>query len=573
MQVAESPPGSIGAPVPFFVRRPDATDASEALGRFVVDGLVALFQREVRSFPKGKDSWDEKKFTIIVPGPKSSSDTPPVERVEPEPPATTKKASAASKGKGGKKGETEQPSPGDDGAEAQWRAIRSEVQLNRCLVMRAGESISLATLPLFSESAGITEGRPQTEPSVQGDQGNLGGVPEGENTKAEDAPAGTCHDGVDAAEESKDINKSQENGEPATRIDRSSPFVVCLDFRLDLAEALLNVEGGDRELAEEKSGNVAGGEGNPSSDDKVVRIVSCGNNVEISAVIRLWAPIDDAPATHAEGEHSTENSGGDATAAALPSGEPSSLGPPSTDASAKSGAVEGPASATRPSGQSSEDDAMTTPTPVWYLHSLSVRSGSYVGMVPCVGPAEPVFQRQEPVADANVDADAAAGSSGSQDTRRSSRSREGVVCELAEWHALALVANNEGDDTPVVLCVDGEVLPLRQDAGVVATDSTTTFGHSELLAGGAIVMGGTGREWTALAVKNLAVYNETPGIEQLRATTRVFRGLREEQQKAKAADEKADERWLEEVRKAEEEEREPGETLPSQHKLRYRRVE
>lgn len=513
---------------------------------------MALFLREVRSFKKGNANCDEK--LIVVPGPESSPDTPPVEGVEPEPPATANKASA-SKGKGSKKGETEQPPPGDDGTEAQWRAIRSEVQSNRCLVMRAGGNISLATLPLFSGS-GITEeeGRPQTEQSVLGDQGNPREVPEEENTKANDAP-GVCHDGVDAVGKSKEINKTLDDAEPEMRIDRSSPFVVCLDFRLDLAEALLNIEGGERELTEE-SDDVVVGEGSPSPDDKVVRILSCGNNVEISAVIRLWAPTD-APAIHAEAEHSTAISGGNAAAAAaLTSDEASSLEPPSTDASAKS---EGPASATRLSEQSSDDDAKAPPTSAWYLHSLSVRSGSYVGTVPCVGPEEPVFQQQELVADA--DADAAAESSGSQYTRESLRVGESVLCELAEWHAIALVANTEGDDTPVVLCVDGEVLLLRQDVGVVATDGTT-FGYSELLAGGAVVMGGTGREWTSLAVKNLAVYSKAPGIEQLRATTRVFRRLREEQQAAKAADEKAEERWLEEVRKAEEEEREPGETMP-----------
>lgn len=560
MQVAGSPPGSIGAPVPFFVRRPDATDVSETLGRFTVDGLVALFQREERSFPKGKATRDEK--LIIVPGPVSASDTP-VGHVESEPPAKTSKA-LASKGKGGSKGEIKEPPPEDGGVEARWRAISSEVQSNRCLVMRAGENFSLATIPLFSEpDTTEAEGRRERGPSVLGDQGHTGGdlddgqLPEQGNTKEKDAPV-ISGDGVDAVEDNKETNKTLDVGEPAMRIDLSSLFVVCLDFRLDLAEALLDIDDGETELAGERC-NIAGGEGSHSSDDKIVRVVSCGNNVEISAVIRLWAPAD-APAIHTEtGEHSTENSGGGA-AISLTSGEDSSLHPPSTDASAKSGGIEGPASTSRLSEQSGDGDAKVPSTPTWYLHSLSVRSGSYRGTVPCLGPIEPVLQRQELVAADTADAASAAGSSGSQDTRGPLRPGESVIYGLAEWHALALVANTNCLDTPVVLCVDGDVVPLQQYAGGVATEGMTC-GDSELLASGAVVIGGTGREWTALAVKNLAVYNEAPSIEQLRATTRVFRALREEQQAVKVADEQEDERWLEEARKAEEEEREPGETM------------
>lgn len=565
VQVAESSPGSIGAPVPFFVRRPDATDVSETLGRFAVDGLVTLFQREVRAFPKRNTRRDEK--LIVVPGPESASDNP-VEHVEPEPPAKTSKA-AASKGKGGNKNEIEQPPLGDGGVEARWRAIRSEVQSNRCLVIGAGENFSLATLPLFSE-LGVreAEGRCESGPSACGGQGSPEGsldggqVSEQSNAKEDDAP-GVYHDGTNAVEKNKIVNEALASGEPAMRIDRASCFVVCLDFRLDLAEALLNIKDGKGELARE-SGHVAGGEGRQSSDDKVIRIMSCGDNVEISAVIRLWTPID-APVIHAEAEHSTETGGSDATAA-LTSGEASSLEPPTTDASARSGAFEGADSTTRLSERSGDSDAKAPPTPTWYLHSILVRSGSYLGTVSCVGPVEPAVQRQELIAaetaaDTAADTAAvfAAGSSDSHGTRGPSLSSESVVCELAEWHALALIANHAGDDTPVVLFVDGDILPLRPDTGSDAKEGTTC-GDSELLASGAVVMGGTGREWTALAVKNLAVYNQTPGIEQLQATTRVFRALREDQQAAKAADEQEDQLWLEEARKAKEEEREPGET-------------
>lgn len=537
VQVAESSPGAVGAPVPFFVRRPNATDVSERIGRFPIDGLVALFQLDGRSYPKGTTSGWEK--LVIVPEANSAAHTS-VGQAEPDPPAKGSKA-PANKSKGGKKGESEQPRPGDGGMDARWQVIRSEVQSNRCLVIGAGQNFSLATPPLFFEPARTeAEGAGERKSSVLGAEANAGNYAGSEATEQRKTEAG-CAPGV-----VQDNNRVMIIDESAIMIARSYPFAVCLDFRIDLVDALLNIEDG-QEVTTGESGDVTGGEGSfPAKDTIVVRIVSCGNDVEVSALVRLWAPAD-VPAVRNEAEHASKRRESEAIGT-LASGEASSVGSLSTDVHPKGGTPPSTALLSPPSG---DGDAMAPLTPTWYLHALTVRSGRYTGTVPCMDPVESASQQRQDLA--------RAAESPGPARAKPPPSGTYAVCGVAEWHALALVSTKDGSDAPVSLCIDGDVVVLRQDTDDVARAGTEP-GESELLANGAVVLGGTGGKWTGLAVKNLALYNQVTGIEQLRATTRVFRSWREEQQGDKAADAQEDERWLEEARKAEEEKREPGET-------------
>lgn len=537
LQVAESPPGVVGAPTPFFIRRPNATDISERLGRFQIEGLVALFQLGKRSYPKGKGSGVEK--LVIVPDAKSAAQAS-VGQADPDPPAKGNKTTA-NKSKVGNKDSSEQPGPGDSGIDARWQAVRSEVQSNRCLVIGGGEIFSLATPPLFFDPAKTGAGEAsERKPSVMGAGANAGecaGSALAEKRQTEVGCAlGTSE--VDA----RDFDES-------VMIGRSSPFSVCLDFRIDLVEALLNTEDGQKPMAAGDGGDIAvTGEESSVNDTIVVRIVSCGNDVEVSAVLRLWARAD-APAGRDEAELAIERRESEVIGTRA-SGGGSSAGSLSADARSRGEAPASNALLRHPSG---DGDAMPPPTPIWYLHAWTVRSGCYTGTVRCMDPAESASQQRQDLAGATelpVH---------SSTTTLPTPSGTVAVCDLAEWHALALVCAKDDGDDPVSLCIDGDVVALRQDVDGVAKAGTDP-GDGKWLSRGGVVVGGTGGEWTALAVKNLAVYNEGLGEKQLRATTRVFRAWREEHQKAKEADAQEDERWLEEARKAEEEEREPGET-------------
>lgn len=531
VQVAESPPGAVGASVPFFVCRPNATDVSERIGRFPIDGLVALFQLNERSYPKEEASGNQK--LVIVSEAKSAA-LSSVGQSDPDPPAKGSKA-PATKSKGGNKGESEQPRPGDGGIDARWQEIRSEVQSNRCLVVGAGENLSLATPPLFFEPAKTeAEGAGERKSSVWTDaEVNAEHCTDGEITQQERKAEMGCALGV------AQTDSSLKDG-PAMVIGRSSPFAVCLDFRIDLVEALLDTENGQKAM----TGNIGGATGSEGSlsvnDTVVVRILSCGNGVDVSAAIRLWAP-----AVRNEAEDAIERRKSQAVGTIASDGA-SNAGSLSTDAPSKG---EPPASAGLLSPPSGDGDAKIAPsTPTWYLHALTVRSGSYTGIARCIGPAESALQQRQ---DSPAPARTQPPPSGAR-----------TVCDLAEWHALALISTADGGDAPVSCCLDGDIVALQQDTDDIAKVGTDPGPEvSELLARGAMVIGGTGGKCSALAVKNLAVYNEgLADKEQLRATTRVFRLWREEQEEAKAADAQEDERWLEEARKAEEEEREPGET-------------
>lgn len=517
MQVAESSAGAAGAPVPFFVRRPNATDVSERLGRFPIDGLVALFQLDEQVYPKGKASGGKK--LVIVPDAKSAAHNS-AEQGDPDPPAKNSKA-AANKSKGGKKGEIEQPRPGDGGIDERWGAIRSEVQSNRCLLIAAGESFSLATPALLCDPVKTgAEGDGGRKSSVQQGAeliaGNFAGSEESEEKQAEmGCPLGIVDESL-------------------VTVGQSSPFAVSLDFRIDLAEALLNTEG-DQKATTGENGDVAASERDLSANDTiVVRILSCGNDVEVSAVLRLWAP-PDAPALRDEAEeHAIERRESKADGSLASSSRASRAGSLSTGARSKGQPCASTALLSPPPPSGDGDATARRPTPTWYLHALAVRSGSFTGTVRCMDPVESAVQPPP--------------------------SGTFTVCDLAEWHALAFVSIEDGGgDAPGSLCIDGDVVALQRDADGFAKAGTGP-GEAELLASGAVVVGGTGGERTALAVKNLAVYGEGLGKEQLLHSTRVFRTWREEQQEAKAADAEEDERWVKEARKAEEEGREPGKT-------------
>ncbi|CAM9390338.1 unnamed protein product [Ectocarpus fasciculatus] len=546
-EVMESPqPGSISDPVPFFVRRPDATDVSESLGRFPVDGLVALFQRNERCYPKGTTG--NGRTLLIVPGAKPVSDAP-AEEAEVSPPAKGSKAPAA-KSKGGIKGESEPKPSGDDDVEGRWQAIRSEIQSNRCLVIRAGENFSLKTPPLFDSGLGVTkaEGGGEGRQSVLGSDENEsvlegGGVlPEEENTRQEDKP-GVVRRSSKSVEMLQQKNNADDAGEQRTMmVQQHSPFALCLDFRLDLMEA----PEGEAETTEESTDEGEDGlEKHLEQDEKRMRIVLCGNGVEVAAVIRLWTPPAEPSASAGDvGIEADRPTGTSGTAGALPNaGDPRSR--------AKSGTLDSASPTTmispRSGGNSVDDSSSPPATPTWYLHAISIRCGSFVRTVPCTNPEVSALRRKGPTAAASEPPPLRGAAP--------PRSGTGFECDLAEWHALALVASPE---RVLSLCIDGEELELLQDAqGTAIADIGRD--ESELSASDAVVIGGgEGGEWASLAVKNLAVYNEALGSDKLRAITEVFRAWRERKEAAREADVQEDERWEEETRRAEEEEREPG---------------
>ncbi|CAM9274113.1 unnamed protein product [Ectocarpus sp. 12 AP-2014] len=542
-EVTESPqPGLISDPVPFFVRRPDATDVSESLGRFPVEGLIALFQLDERCYPKGTTG--DGKTLLIVPGAKPAPDTP-AEEAEVSPLAKGSKAPAA-KSKGGVKGESEPRPSGDEGIEGVWQVIRSEVQSNRCLVIRAGENFSLRTPPLFDTALGKTKAQKDGERrnSVLDSEEN-GGVlegggvpPEEENTREEDVP-GVVHGSSKSVELLQQIENADDAGEQRTMmVQHHSPFAVCLDFRLDLMEA-----------PKGESTDGEGGQEKRVEEEKTMRIVLCGNDVEVSAVVRLWIPpaeppVDAADDVGMETDRPTEMSGSGASGALAKAGD--------SRLSAKGGALDNASPTTlispRSGGNTIDDSSSPPTTPTWYLHAISIRCGSFVGTVPCANPDERALRRKGHTASASESWPSAGAAP--------PRSRRGFECDLAEWHALAFVASPE---RVLSLCIDGEELELLQDAEGTAATAGIGCDESELSASDAVVLGGgAGGEWASLAVKNLAVYNKSPGIDQLRAITQVFRVWRERKEAARAADVQEDERWEEEARRAEEEEREPG---------------
>lgn len=495
--MTESSPGAVGAPTPFFVRRPNATDASEGLSRYPTDGLLALFQREKLYYPKG---WDDEMLVI-----NEEESSLLREQAAPEMPTVGKgKPTSKVKGKG-----AEQPF-GDDSVEdavgARWQTIKREVGSNRCLVVDAGRKMTLKAPRIFEFANDVERRRSLCGEAV-----------------------GTLHNGVSENETGRaSLAQSQSDGPPCrppptrtkreyTMIGSSSSFTVCLDFRLDLDLDALNsndgmVEGGGL------------GESSPTSDgipgEKSVKIVTCGERVEVYAMMRRWAP-----ATQTETWGSVEKS---------PSASESEEGITMKDSANNFTADQHSA---RLSHTEATCEASST---IWYVHAFSVRAGSIFATASCVQPTASQGGHEREVES----------ETSSDNTPQEGRS---FVCDLASWHALGLIANN-GSDLPA-LCIDGNVLSLQpQDTSAVASSGDGSF-----LVSDGVVIGGEGGQYATLAVKNLAVYNRALKNEQLDVMTEVFRMWRQEQEAAVAADEREDERWSEEARHATEEDREPGE--------------
>lgn len=494
-QVTDSSPGAVGVPTPFFARRPDATDASEGLPRYPTDGLLALFQREKLYYPKG---WDDEILLVDEEEPSLLR-----EQAAPETP-TVGKGKPASKVKG--KG-AEQPF-GDDSVEfaveRRWQTIKREVGSNRCLVVDAGRKMTLKAPRLF-ELANDVERRRSLSGEVVGTLDN--GMPENETGRAS-------------------LAQLQSDGPPCrppptrtkreyTMIGSSSSFTVCLDFRLDL----------DLDALNSNDGMIAGGEeSSPTSGgmpaEKAVKIVTCGERVEVYAMMRRWAS-----ATQTDTLDSAEKSS---------SARESEEGITTKDSAKYFTADQ---HSERLSHTEAADAASST---IWYVHAFSVRAGSTFAIASCVQP-KASQGRHETEVEPEMSSD---------DTPQEGRS---FVCDLATWHALGLIANN-GSDLPA-LCIDGSMLSLQpQDTGAVASDGEESF-----LASDGVVIGGEGGQYAMLAVKNLAVYNRALQNEHLGVMTGVFRTWRKEQEAAAAEDEQEDERWSEEARHATEEDREPGE--------------
>lgn len=560
-QVAETPPGSVGPPVPFFVRRPDLTDISESLGRFPVEGLIAHFQRNERCYPKESKRCGRDKL-LFLPNEKPAPQ-PPVEEAKPEPLAKGKKAPAG-KAKGTNKRESEQIGASGEGGgdEARWQAIMGEVQSNRCLVLGAGESVSLATTPLFFSRQGEIQakGRAYRDATAFADDGNVGSccsgdlVPNKDSTD-EEGVSGGLHDGDNATTSLQKVDDGADGGKGprSMRAEYSSPFALCLDFRLELAKELQDDEESERQDATEKSADANGADEKHPADDKMVRIVACGNRVEVFAVLRLWAPAmrrnnsSGACDEVTNAGHSTEKSGSAAGAELAGGGVPGAGSRLPKDASAEKDDL-GPRGSITPISPRSGGDCEDAPS-TWHLSAILLRSGTSVLTAPCVDPGESLLARVRDPPEAYF----ASGRS-----EPSSRSGKRVCCDLAEWHSLAVVADPVKGEAS--LHIDGDEVAMERDSdSMSASAGGTSPEESELLAGGAVVVGGAGGEWATLALKNLAVYSKGLGGAQLRAITRVFRAWREEQEVTKASDAQEEERWQEETRKALEEGRAPGE--------------
>ncbi|CAM9342805.1 unnamed protein product [Laminaria digitata] len=501
MVADSSPPGSVGAPVSFFVRRPDATDVSESLGRFPTDGLTALFQRDRRNHPKAG-----KERLLVVPGAGSSK---LAERAEPDPPTKGKPADKSKVAGGGEP-------VGDGGLEARWRTIRSEVESNRCLVIGAGDNFSLKTQRLFESHAdtevggggAVVQGGETTgtlDSRLYEQEGNEGG----EGVDKEGSGSALC------------LEPDAEAEREGVMIGQSSRFTVCVDFRIQLdLDALENDvnDGGT-------GSSIASGDMNPGR--KTVSIVSCGERVEVFAIVVRFS-------TPSAGTDANLGKAGDSVG-------DTERGDTLAEQQKRKSTLNGRASVSQ-ADTPDVGDAPASPIVTWILESITVRAGSYTGVAPC---ANPTRERQPcEVMTAELE------EHGTEPERKGSGS-----CDLTSWHGLAVVVNK--DDEAPVLWIDGEAFPLSpQKSGGVAG---TVRDGPEAASHGVAVVGGLGGEWATLAVKNLAVYRTALDSQNLGTITRVYQAWREERATATSMEALEDERWLEEAKKAAEEEREPEE--------------
>lgn len=518
--VSDSPPspGSVGAPVSFFVRRPDANDVSESLGRFPRDGLTAMYQRDRRSHPKGGE-----ESLLIVPG------VGPSKLAEPAEPNPSTKGKPADKSMVAGGGEP----VGGGGLEARWRTIRGEVEANRCLVIGAGDNFSLKTQRLFESDKDAEMGRGAV-------------VQEGEATGILDSglrEQGGKEGGEGVVEEGSGATLGlQPDGAERERvmIGKSSQFTACVDFRIQL-----DLDASEYDVDEGTTGSSAAASGDMGPRRKTVRILSCGERVEVSAtVVRFSTPLagTDTDADLAEAGDSVGDTGrGDAL-----DSRGTSPASPRAEHQGRKSTINGRTSVS-PDADASDvvgGDAPDGPNSTWVIESITVRAGPYIGVAPCGNPGE--SQPRDVVTAGSPSAH------GMEPERKGSAS-----CDLASWHALAVVVNRDGEAP--ALWVDGETFPLSPQHSAGART-----GRDELEAAashGVVVLGGLGGECATLAVKNLAVYNKVLDSQNLGAVTRVYRAWREEQATATAMEALEDERWLEEARKAAEDGRDPGERL------------
>lgn len=506
-QVVDSTSGAIGDPVRFFVLRPDANDASESLGRFPTVGLLAIFQRDRQTFPKGgRDS------LTVVPGARAST---PTEDASSKSPANGKTVNKT-KGKS-----TAQPL-GDESAETRWQTIRGELQSNRCLIMGAGTNVSLVTPSLFESETHSGKGG---MPSSAGEE-------EVETRESELHRQGNKIEGVPPQEGSSAVLPQQTDMPDRERvvIKRSSSFTVCIDFRLEPDVIALGEVG-----HEEVEGRGFAGAGG-YREEKTIRIMSCGGRAEVFIVMRPQVPLAPRTANGAERLEVVSSSADPRNSNANFEENPSA-GALHGEGHNKNAFLDDHAS----TNVASPDETIDGPGPATMsICAISVRAGSYVGIASCAG--SPKSQRRQvPVSESTSGVARGAG--------------HDITCALGEWHALTLVVS-KGSDAPV-LCVDGDILSLQQDVNAAAD---AAFPTSEPRSDG-VVLGGVGGVWATLAVKNLAVYNDALDGHALSGITSVYKAWREEQEAARTADAQDDENWLEEARKATEAGREPGKMM------------
>lgn len=473
----------LGPPSTFFVRRPDATDVSESLGRYPTDGLVARFTLDTRCWPKGCNG-----RLRIISG--SASDTSGDDGIE------------------------------DGALEALWQTILGDLGSNRCLILAAGRDLSLTASSVFamSRTSGNTAGE-EASRSIGDEQLNI--------------DEGQLGHGSGISKPQKD--QIDQAATELLQAGQSRPVTVCIDFRLDLD---LDALARDREKS--KSNSCSGRE--EHSSEKNVRIIACGEHLEIWVTLRLSPPPPPQAAS------------ADADTTETPSPE-------------KEQAIDAP-----PSSQLSMVNANCVPCSTWNLHSISARAGSRTITLPCIQSGGERNQQcrtfgagnEEMLGVEEEDKKEEKGENDDENGRGGERAHQAggeVVYDSAAWHSVALAVDPKCDES--VLCLDGDIFTFHTN-----DDATSAAGSSPCHTSGlfvsdediVVVIGGAGGMWGTLAVKNLAVYSVGLDQQHIGALTRVFRRWKDREETAAAKEEKEDEYWLEESRQAKEEEREAGET-------------
>lgn len=372
--------------------------------------------------------------------------------------------------------------------EARWQSIIGDLGSNRCLVLAAGQGQSLNVLGIF------TMHRRSSNSWARDAVNTAGGQTTHEAGNAEGA----------AAKKMQQLHT----------ITQSSPFTLCIDFRLDLD---LNALAREDDGTYERSGKGHDG----SRMERKVRIVTCGKYVEIYAILRLWTPPPPAPSV---------SNVADAVEV------PASVGYPVADIASLRRRVSTGGGRTFAATGDSDD----VPCSTWYLHAISARSGSRAVTLLCASPNHIGARRRGSLAQREF----SVGTEQGKENEEAYDMAEEIVCDSGAWHSFAV----NGSSDQAFLCVNGDSFLLQQTASTEADGSLFDI-TSRSPDDCEVIIGGAGGKWATLGVKNLAVYNGHLEDGQVGPMTCVYKKWREDGQIAAAA----------EARLAKEEEKEAGE--------------